>query len=66
MREIQNAKQHDSLSKNHPISEENPRKKGEIMHRFLGMTKDKELFYVQVKEDNRSGRKYFMSCFPLE
>jgi len=53
-------------SKNHPLSQENPHKKGEILHRFLGLTKDKELFYVQIKEDKRSGRKYFMSCFPQE
>src|SRR3989344_1771471 len=25
-----------------------------------------ELFYVQIKEDKRSGAKYFMSCFPQE
>jgi hypothetical protein len=53
-------------SRNHPTSEENPHKKGEILHRFAGLTKDKELFYVQIKEDKRSGKKYFMSCFPQE
>jgi hypothetical protein len=53
-------------SRNHPASEENPHKKGEILHRFAGLTKDKELFYVQIKEDKRSGKKYFMSCFPQE
>lgn len=53
-------------SRNHPITEENRSKKGEAIHRFLGMTKGKEMFYVQIKEDKRSGRKYFMSCFPLE
>ena len=36
----------------------------EILHRFAGLTKNRELFYVQIKEDKRSGRKYFMSCFP--
>lgn len=51
-------------SKNHPTSEENPHKKGEILHRFIGLTESKELFYVQIKEDKRSGKKYFMSCFP--
>ena len=53
-------------SKNHPTSQENPHKKGEILHRFAGLTRDRELFYVQIKEDKRSGRKYFMSCFPEE
>ncbi len=53
-------------SKNDPISTENPHKKGEILHRFAGFTKNKELFYVQIKQDKRSGAKYFMSCFPDE
>lgn len=53
-------------SRDHPISEDNPHKKGEILHRFAGLTKNKELFYVQIKEEKRSGRKYLMSCFPIE
>ena len=53
-------------SRSHPTSEENPHKKGEMLHRFIGLTKDEELFYVQIKEDKRSGKKYFMSCFPVE
>ncbi|MBU3964942.1 hypothetical protein KKG29_02270 [Patescibacteria group bacterium] len=51
-------------SKNHPTSEENPHKKGEILHRFAGLTTDRELFYAQIKEEKRNGKKYFMSCFP--
>ncbi len=35
-----------------------------LLHRFLGQTKDGELFYVHVKEDKRTGRKDFMSVFP--
>lgn len=53
-------------SKNHPISEENRHKKGEMLHRFVGLTKERELFYVQIKEEKRSSRKYFMSCFPID
>jgi len=53
-------------SKNNPLSEDNPYNPGEILHRFLGTTRDKELFYVQIKENKRSGRKYFMSCFPVK
>ena len=53
-------------SRNNPVSEENPHKKNEILHRFAGLTKDKELFFVQIKENKKSGRKYFMSCFPLK
>lgn len=51
-------------SRQHPVSEENPHKAGEILHRFAGLTENKELFYVQIKENKRSGKKYFMSCFP--
>jgi len=51
-------------SRDHPASEDNPHKRGELLHRFAGLTKDGELFYVQIKEDKRSGKKYFMSCFP--
>lgn len=51
-------------SRNHPTSGENPHKKGEILHRFAGLTKNKELFYVQIKEDKKSSNKYFMSVFP--
>jgi len=35
-----------------------------MLHRFTGETKDGKLFYVQVKEDKRTGRKDFMSVFP--
>ena len=47
-----------------PASKENPNKPGEILHRFAGVTKDKDLFYVHIKEDKKSGQKYFMSVFP--
>jgi len=51
-------------SRNHPLSSDNPHALSEILHRFAGITKEGELFYAQVKEDKRSGRKYFISCFP--
>ena len=53
-------------SRNHPITTENPHKSGELLHRFAGITKEGELFYIQIKENRRSGNKYFMSCFPQE
>ena len=34
-----------------------------MLHRFAGETKDGDLFYVQVKEDKRTGRKDVMSVF---
>ena len=50
-------------SRNNPVSEDNPYKKNEILHRFAGITKEGELFYVQIKEDKRGDKKFFMSCF---
>jgi hypothetical protein len=50
-------------SRNEPISKINPNKKNEIVHRFAGLTAEKELFYVHIKEDKKK-KKYFMSCFP--
>lgn len=51
---------------NYPETKENPNGKNELVHRFAGITKDGDLFYVQVKEDKRTGSKYFMSVFPPE
>ncbi len=51
-------------SRTGPTSGQNPNKKSEILHRFEGLTKDKEQFSVQIKEDLRTDKKYFMSCFP--
>jgi len=53
-------------SRNEPASKQNPNKRNEVLHRFAGLTKEKELFYVQIKEDKKTGKKYFMSCFPPE
>lgn len=47
-----------------PMSKENPNRNSETLHRFVGITKDKELFFVQIKEDKRSGEKHFLSVFP--
>lgn len=47
-----------------PRSKENPNKSDEILHRFTGITKDNHVFYVQIKEDKRSGRKDLISIFP--
>ena len=47
-----------------PISIENADSRNEILHRFAGKTKDKKIFFVQIKENKKSDKKYFMSCFP--
>jgi hypothetical protein len=51
-------------SKFEPITKENPNKPSEILHRFAGVTKDNDLFFVHIKEDKRSGQKWLMSVFP--
>ena len=53
-------------SRNHPSSKQNPNREREILHRFEGITKSKERFYIQIKEDKRNDKKYFLSCFPAK
>ncbi|PIQ77148.1 hypothetical protein COV82_06140 [Candidatus Peregrinibacteria bacterium CG11_big_fil_rev_8_21_14_0_20_46_8] len=53
-------------SNDEPVSKENPNARSEILHRFPGITKTKEEFFVQIKEDKRIGEKYFISVFPNE
>lgn len=50
-------------SRNPPLTQDNPANRNEILHRFAGKTKGGRLFYVQIKEDKRKNRKYFMSSF---
>ena len=52
-------------SKNEPTKKPNPNKPEESLYRFAGLTKEKELFYVQIKEDKKK-RKYLMSCYSPE
>lgn len=52
-------------SKNEPTVKNNPNKSSEILYKFAGLTAEKEIFFVQIKEDKK-GNKYFMSCFGLE
>ena len=49
-----------------PEVKPNPNGKNELVYRFVGMTQNDEIFYVQVKEDKRTSAKYFMSVFPPE
>lgn len=49
-----------------PITKDNPNDKSEILHRFSGETRDGDTFYVQIKEEKRSGRKWLISVFPFE
>lgn len=47
-------------------SKKNLNKKSEMFHRFAGITKNQDIFLVQIKEDKRTRQKWFMSVFPLE
>jgi hypothetical protein len=40
-----------------PISKQNPNKSNEALHRFAGTTANGDLFYIQVKENLKTGRK---------
>ena len=51
-------------SKCGPSSKENINKKTQILHRFMGSTSDNEIFYVQIREDKKTGKKYLMSIYP--
>ncbi len=48
-----------------PTSKDNPDKKDEILHRFLGKTKEGDKFMVQIKEFKKNGQKYLISIFPI-
>lgn len=50
----------------HPTKKQNPSNKNEVLYRFLGKTSKNEIFCVQIKEDMRTGEKFFMSAFPFE
>ena len=45
-------------------STDNPNNPSEILHKFSGVTPDKNIFYVQIKENKRNNQKYLMSVFP--
>lgn len=55
-----------SNSRFQPTSKENPNKLEEILHRFAGITANGEQFFVQIKEDKKSGQKMLISIFPVE
>lgn len=46
------------------ISTDNPNNPSEILHKFSGITPDKNIFYVQIRENKRNNQKHLMSIFP--
>jgi hypothetical protein len=53
-------------SRNHPTSMQNPNHPNETLHRFAGITANRQLFMTQIKEHKRTGRKELMSVFPYD
>ncbi|MDR2524136.1 MAG: hypothetical protein LBC95_01150 [Candidatus Nomurabacteria bacterium] len=46
-----------------PETRDNPNGSNELVHRFTGQTMGGQVFWVQVKENKRTGAKYLMSIF---
>jgi hypothetical protein len=51
-------------SKIAPTTMQNPNNNDETLHRFDGITANGLLFSVQIKENKKTNRKEFISCFP--
>lgn len=49
-----------------PYSKENPNRHSEILHRFVGSTRNGRLYHVQIKENKKTGRKYLISVYPVD
>ncbi len=49
-----------------PDSMQNPNNRAEMLHRLSAMTHDGVMFNVQIKEDKKTGRKDFISVFPVK
>lgn len=54
------------IQKSHfePTSKQNPNRSNEILHRFACIASDRTSFYVQIKENKRTGKKWLISIFP--
>jgi hypothetical protein len=48
-----------------PISKRSVENKNVMLHRFAGVVND-ELFFVQIKEELKTKKKYFISVFPVD
>ena len=51
-------------SKVKPTIKKNPNRLSENLYRFNGLSKDNEVFYVQIKEGSKSKQKWLISVFP--
>lgn len=39
-------------------------KPSELLHKFTGITKDGQIFFVQIKQEKKTGEKWLVSMFP--
>ena len=53
-------------SKCSPESTQNPNNRDELLHKFIGVTSVGVCFAVQIKENKKTHRKDFISCFPTK
>lgn len=47
-----------------PTKKQNPNKSSENVYRLKGVTKNNEVFFVQIMEKKKNGNKHFISVFP--
>lgn len=52
-------------SRFNPESKQNVDRPSEILHRFAGKTKTGQLFFVQIKEEKKTGEKWLVSVFEV-
>ena len=53
-------------SRHEPLTIDDINESHILRHRFAGRTKNGSLFYVQVKQNKRTGTKQFLSLFPAK
>lgn len=49
-----------------PESMQNPNNRREILHRFTAVSKEGAWFSIQIKENSKTGRKDYISVFPIK
>ncbi len=48
-----------------PNTVQDPNNSENRLHRFVGATKENDVFMVQIKENKKTNQKYFISVFPV-
>jgi hypothetical protein len=47
-----------------PEIKQNPKDSGQVLYRFFGVTPSGQRFCVQISEDKKTSKRFFMSVFP--